>query len=146
MTFHYKTARMFRLSFVYLLLPISVLTTHAQGIRGSIKNDKGDVLPYAAIVVKNTTSGTISNTEGRYELPLAPGRYELVFQYLGFQTQQKSVDVKSGGAAPGFETVDVVMTEQAFRLQEVQARSTNEDPAYTIMRRPLPKANFTSCR
>ena len=133
---------MFRLSFVYLLLLISVLTTHAQGIRGSIKNDKGDVLPYAAIVVKNTTSGTISNTEGRYELPLAPGRYELVFQYLGFQTQQKSVDVKSGGVASGFETVDVVMTEQAFRLQEVQARSTNEDPAYTIMRRAIAKSKF----
>lgn len=134
---------MFRPFLVCLLLLISVLNSRAQGIRGTIKNANGEVLPYAAIVVKNTTvrsadAGTISNTEGRYELPLAPGRYDLVFQYLGFQTQQKSVEVKSGG----YETIDVLMTEQAFRLQEVQARSTNEDPAYTIMRRAIAKSKF----
>lgn len=133
---------MFRLFLVCLIPLFSIFNSQAQGIRGTIKNANGDVLPYAAVVVKNTTArsadaGTISNTEGRYELPLAPGRYDLVFQYLGFQTQQKSVEVKNA-----FETIDVVMTEQAFRLQEVQARSNNEDPAYTIMRRAIAKSKF----
>lgn len=123
------------LSIVFLLTLIS--TAHAQGIRGTIKTEKGEVLPYAAIVVRNSTSGTISNTEGRYELPLAPGRYDVMFQYLGFQTQQKSIEVKTA-----FETLDVVMVEQAYRLQEVQARSNNEDPAYTIMRRAIAKSKF----
>jgi len=133
---------MLRPVFSCLFLLVTALISQAQGIRGTIKNANGEVLPYAAVVVKNTTAGTISNTEGRYELPLAPGRYDLAFQYLGFQTQQKSVEVKSGGPAGRFETIDVVMTEQAFRLQEVQARSNNEDPAYTIMRRAIAKSKF----
>ncbi|KAB7731136.1 carboxypeptidase-like regulatory domain-containing protein [Rudanella paleaurantiibacter] len=133
---------MLRLYVIGILLFISQLTAYAQGIRGTIKTTGGDVLPYAAIVVKNgtgkgTDAGTISNTEGRYELPLAPGRYEVVFQYLGFAAQQKTVEVKSG-----FETIDVVMAEQVIRLQEVQARSTNEDPAYTIMRRAIAKSKY----
>lgn len=128
---------MTRLLLTTLLTALTLLIAQAQGIRGTIKNAKGDELPYAAILIKNSTQGSISNTEGRYELPLPPGRYEVVFQYLGFQTQQKSVEVKGS-----FETIDVTMKEVAYQLQEVQTRSTNEDPAYTIMRRAIAKSRY----
>ncbi|RCR68672.1 DUF5686 and carboxypeptidase regulatory-like domain-containing protein [Larkinella punicea] len=109
----------------------------AQGIRGTIKTSKGEVLPYAAIVVKGTSSGAITNSEGRYEVPLKPGKYAVVFQYLGFQAQEKAVEIGSD-----WQTVDVTMEEQAFRLQEVQAREGKEDPAYSIMRRAIAKARY----
>ncbi len=128
---------MFRHFFTSICCCLFSIAVFGQGIRGVIKNEKGEVLPYAAIVVKSTPNGTIANTEGRYELPLAPGRYDVVFQYLGFQTQQKSVDVKGE-----FVSLDVVLVEQAYRLQEVSTKSTNEDPAYTIMRRAIAKSKF----
>jgi hypothetical protein len=117
-------------------LPV-LAQTPAGGLRGSIRTAKGEPLPYAAVVVKNSTNGTITNAEGRYELPLPAGRYEVVFQYLGFQTQQQTVTISSG-----FEIVDVVMTEQVIQLREFNTKSTNEDPAYTIMRRAIAKSRF----
>ncbi|GAB3336879.1 DUF5686 and carboxypeptidase regulatory-like domain-containing protein [Larkinella ripae] len=111
--------------------------TTAQGIRGTIKTTQGEVLPYAAIVVKGTSNGAITNAEGRYEVPLKPGKYAIVFQYLGFQAQEKTVEIGSE-----WQTIDVTMQEQAFRLQEVQARQGKEDPAYSIMRRAIAKAKY----
>lgn len=95
------------------------------------------MLPYAAIVVKGTPNGTISNAEGKYELTLAPGHYDLIFQYLGFQAQQKAIDVRNG-----FTTLDISLEEQTYKLQEVEAKGGQEDPAYSIMRRAIAKAKF----
>ena len=117
----------------------SVTVSAQSGLRGTIKNANGDAMPYAAISVKNTDrmQGTISNAEGRYELPLSPGSHVVVFQYLGFQAQQKTVEIGTG-----FTELNITLTEQVVRLQEVQAKSGNEDPAYTIMRRAIAKSRF----
>ncbi|AQG80380.1 DUF5686 and carboxypeptidase regulatory-like domain-containing protein [Spirosoma montaniterrae] len=125
----------FKLTVFFTLL--TTLGLAQTGLRGTVKNSKGDAMPYAAIIVKGTSQGTISNDEGRYEIALPSGQYTIVFQYLGFQTLQKSVEVGSG-----FQTLDVVLEEQAFRLAEVQAKVGNEDPAYTIMRRAIAKSRF----
>ncbi|GAB3961926.1 DUF5686 and carboxypeptidase regulatory-like domain-containing protein [Spirosoma harenae] len=112
-------------------------TSNSGGLRGSVKTKAGEVLPFAAVIVKGTPTGTITNAEGRYEIALAPGKYDIVFQYLGFQTIQKSVEVSAG-----FSTLDATMEEQAYRLAEVQTKAGNEDPAYTIMRRAIAKSRF----
>ncbi|MFC5408051.1 DUF5686 and carboxypeptidase regulatory-like domain-containing protein [Larkinella bovis] len=109
----------------------------AQGIRGTIKTTQGEALPYAAILVKGTSTGAVTNAEGHYEVPLKPGKYTIVFQFLGFQAQEKSVEIGND-----WQTIDVTMQEQAFRLQEVQAREGKEDPAYSIMRRAIAKAKY----
>ncbi|MFD2569739.1 DUF5686 and carboxypeptidase regulatory-like domain-containing protein [Spirosoma soli] len=111
--------------------------TSSTGLRGTVKSAGGEMLPYAAIVVKGTANGTITNAEGRYEIGLAPGKYTIVFQFLGFQSVQKPVEVTTG-----FTTLDATLEEQAFRLAEVQTKAGNEDPAYTIMRRAIAKSRF----
>ncbi|GAB3028588.1 DUF5686 and carboxypeptidase regulatory-like domain-containing protein [Spirosoma pulveris] len=116
--------------------------TGTTGLRGTVKNTQGDVLPFAAVIVKGTdasakSTGTITNAEGRYEIVLAPGKYNIAFQYLGFQTIQKPVEIGTG-----FTTLDATLEEQALRLAEVQTKAGNEDPAYTIMRRAIAKSRF----
>ena len=128
------------LSLVSLVYATGVLAQ--TGLRGMVKSAQGEVLPYAAVVVKSTATGakptgTITNVEGRYEIALTPGSYTVAFQFLGFQTVQKSVDIGTG-----FTTVDAVLEEQAYRLAEVQTKAGNEDPAYTIMRRAIAKSRF----
>ena len=112
------------------------------GLRGTVKNAQGEALPFAAVIVKGTeasarTTGTITNAEGRYEIALAPGKYTIVFQFLGFQTVQKPAEITTG-----FSTLDATLEEQAYRLAEVQTKAGNEDPAYTIMRRAIAKSRF----
>ncbi|GAB3751765.1 DUF5686 and carboxypeptidase regulatory-like domain-containing protein [Spirosoma pomorum] len=122
----------------FLLVFSCVIQVSAQtGLRGLVKNSQGETLPYAAVIVKGTPQGTITNTEGRYEIPLPAGKYDIVFQFLGYQTVQKSVTIESG-----FAKLDATLEEQAFRLAEVQTKAGNEDPAYTIMRRAIAKSRF----
>ncbi|QJW89097.1 carboxypeptidase-like regulatory domain-containing protein [Spirosoma taeanense] len=132
--------------FLLVLFTLLYIAAHAQtgttGLRGLVRTAQGDALPYAAVVVKGPapatrTTGTITNAEGRYEIGLQPGRYEIVFQFLGFQSVQKQVEISSG-----YVTLDVTMQEQAYRLAEVQTKAGNEDPAYTIMRRAIAKSRF----
>lgn len=109
----------------------------ASGIKGIIKTKNGEPLPFAAIIVKGTAISTISNEEGRYQLDLKPGYYEVIFQYLGFKTGQKGFTVENK-----METFDLTMEEQALNLGEVRIGSRDEDPAYTIMRRAIAKSRY----
>ena len=106
-------------------------------LRGTVKTKNGKPLPFAAIVVKGSGVGTMSNDEGKYQLDLKPGFYEIVFQYLGFKTTQKALTIE---AKP--QTLDVVLEEQPLSLGEVRVGAQDEDPAYTIMRSAIAKSRF----
>ena len=132
-----------RLGLSIVLVLLSITLTYAQtGLRGTIKTATGEPLPYAAVVVKTTDQdtrpqGTITNAEGRYDIALLPGTYTVTFQFLGFQAVQKAVTITGD-----YQTLDVALQEQAYRLAEVQTKAGNEDPAYTIMRRAIAKSRF----
>jgi hypothetical protein len=107
------------------------------GIKGIIKTKSGEPLPFAGILVKGTNISTISNEEGKYQLDLKPGFYEIIFQYLGFKTGMKPFTIEGG-----MQTFDVTMEEQALNLGEVRIGNKGEDPAYTIMRRAIAKSRY----
>ena len=109
----------------------------ASGVKGVIKTKKGEPLPFAAIIVKGTSISTISNEEGRYQLDLKPGYYEVIFQYLGYKTGQKGFTVEDK-----MQTFDLTMEEQALNLGEVRIGARDEDPAYTIMRSAIAKSRY----
>ncbi len=111
--------------------------TPSGGVRGIIKTKKGEPLPFAAIIVKGTSVSTISNEEGRYQLDLKPGYYEVIFQYLGYKTGQKGFTVEDK-----MLTFDLTMEEQALSLGEVRIGARDEDPAYTIMRSAIAKSRY----
>jgi hypothetical protein len=123
-----------------LLLSFLVLLTtssYAGGIKGTIKDEKGEVLAFATIFVKQTGTGTTTNENGLYELALLPGDYDIVFQYVGYETIVKKINVTSS-----FQEIDVVMRMQTTMLQTVTIHAGKEDPAYTIMRKAIAKANY----
>ncbi|GGM98703.1 hypothetical protein GCM10010967_35710 [Dyadobacter beijingensis] len=130
-----------RYLFAFCLVLLSACLTLAQapasGIKGVIKTRKGEPLPFAAIIVKGASVSTISNEEGRYQLDLKPGYYEVIFQYLGFKTGQKGFTVEDK-----MQTFDLTMEEQALNLGEVRIGSKDEDPAYTIMRSAIAKSRY----
>jgi hypothetical protein len=106
------------------------------GIKGTVRNNDGP-LGFATIFVKQLGTGTATNQEGFYELSLPPGIYEIVFQYLGFESQVKNVTV-----GQEFIILDIMMKEQAVMLQNVTVTAGKEDPAYTIMRKAIAKAKY----
>lgn len=121
---------------IALLLP---LVSHGQNavVRGSIMDEEGNPLSFATIFVKQTATGTTANEDGKYEISVPPGRYELVFQHLGRKSEVRMVDVTSG-----ITDMNITLSPQEILLQSVTVDADDEDPAYSIMRRAIAKANY----
>jgi TonB-linked SusC/RagA family outer membrane protein len=74
-------------------------------IKGTVTDGaKGDRLPGVSIVVKGTTRGTTSNSDGTYALALPSTPAVLIFSFVGYQTVERAVN--------GQGTLDVGLEEQ----------------------------------
>ncbi|HEY9116455.1 MAG TPA: DUF5686 and carboxypeptidase regulatory-like domain-containing protein, partial [Roseivirga sp.] len=93
--------------------------------------------PFASIYVKQGGTGTSSNIEGNFELPLPSGTYDVTFQFMGYASQQRQIQV-----AGGFSTLNIVMQPQVYDLPTVIVTGKSEDPSYTIMRKAIAKAKY----
>jgi len=127
-------------SFYKVLFFLFLLNTgfvFAGGLRGRVKADDGATLGFTTIFVKQLGTGTAANADGFYEIPLPAGTYDVVFQYLGYETQERQVTI-----GEGFVELNVVLKTQVMVLQTVTVRAGNEDPAYTIMRKAIAKAKY----
>ena len=102
------------------------------GIKGKIKNEKGEVMPFASVLVKGTEIGTMANQDGDYEIKLKVGSYEIVFQYIGYQSVTKKVEI-----AENVQTLNITMKEISIELGGVKVSNNKEDPALTIMRKTI---------
>lgn len=84
----------------YLIFPLVFCffcnLAFAQNARifGSVKSDSGELLPGVTLLLKGTTKGAMTDLRGQYEITnLSPGKYILAVSYLGFETQEKAVEV-----------------------------------------------------
>ncbi len=109
----------------------------AQGIKGTIKNDEGEILPFATIYVKELGTGTATNADGNFEIRMAPGEYSLVFQYIGYKASERQVQV-----AAEFVELNITLKTQVVVLKDVVVRAGKEDPALTIMRKAIAKSKY----
>ncbi len=112
-------------------------SAQAGGIKGRITAEDGSPLAYATIFVKQTGSGAATDSDGYYEVTLSPGRYEISFQYLGYETQIQNLEI-----GIDFVEINISLKSQTVVLQNVTVRAGNEDAAYTIMRKAIAKAKY----
>ncbi|CAN5705469.1 DUF5686 and carboxypeptidase regulatory-like domain-containing protein [soil metagenome] len=116
------------------LFIICYSNSFAGKISGVVSDDKGSILPYASILVKENSKGTTCNQEGKYILELKPGNYTIVVRYVGFARQEKKVYVTNDVLELNF-----TLLPQQLILNEVVVKSGGEDPAYEIIRNAIKK-------
>lgn len=117
----------------YLLF---ILSLNAQ-ISGTITDTREEPLPFASIYIKGTSKGTTSNIQGNFELDLAPGKYDLVFQYVGYQ--QKIVQLQ---VTPAPQILNIELVEETVELKEIVVNANAEDPAYPVIRKAIAKRKY----
>lgn len=100
------------LSFVSLMFSFTHLSAQTT-ISGQIQDVSGQSLPGVTIILKGTTTGTISDFDGNYELRNVPVDGTLLFSFVGMQAQEIKVD--------GKEVINVTMIEESIGLDEVVA-------------------------
>ncbi|WP_217651630.1 SusC/RagA family TonB-linked outer membrane protein [Mariniphaga anaerophila] len=82
-------------------------------ITGKVTDSFGQPLPSVTVVIKGTTQGTVTTSDGEYILTNIPEDATLVFSFVGMKTQEIPVG--------GQTSIDVVMQEEAIGLEEVVA-------------------------
>ncbi len=78
-----------KLSLVLLLVCFAIGLTMAQrNISGTVTDEKGEALIGASILAKGTSSGTITDIDGKFTFTVPDGVTALVISYTGFSTQE----------------------------------------------------------
>ncbi len=60
-------------------------------VRGKVSDEKGETLPGVNILVKGTTQGTISGSDGTYSIVVPDENAELIFSFVGYLSEEVKV-------------------------------------------------------
>lgn len=122
--------------YAIILLTFCLLShTFAQKVilKGIIKDNKGEIIPFASVYLKNTSNGTSANIDGAYILNLKKGDNEIVFKAIGYKPLEKSLSIAEN------TDLNIVLTPENYTLNTVNIKVGSEDPAYEIIRKTIRK-------
>lgn len=94
-------------------LPSKFMTQQSNTISGKVTDDSGMPLPGVTVVVKGTTTGTITGTDGYYSLGNVSINATLIFSFVGMKTQELAVSGKTN--------INVILFEETVGIEEVVA-------------------------
>lgn len=80
-------------------------------INGTVSSSSGETLPGVSILVKGTTTGTITNIDGEFSLEVPGAAETLVFSFVGMTTQEVAIGNQT--------TMNVVLAEDVQGLEEI---------------------------
>jgi len=82
-------------------------------VSGKVSDTSGGSLPGVSVVVKGTTTGTITDADGIYKLANVPSNSTLQFSFVGMKNKEVSVSGKT--------KVNVTLDEETIGIEEVVA-------------------------
>src|SRR5262245_11670648 len=107
-------------SIFLLLLSSTLLVAQQVTVSGKVTSAvDNQSVPGVNIIVKGTTSGTVSDANGLFRVTANSGSDILVFSFIGLETQEVRIDNRS--------TIDVVMKEDKLQLEEVVISGYREE-------------------
>lgn len=95
-----------------LMIMLLYLPVHAQVIvSGTVKDAANVAIPGVNIIVKGTTTGTTTDSEGKYSIQVSETNSTLIFSAIGYSNQEVSTSNKS--------VIDIILEEDVKSLSEV---------------------------
>ncbi|PQJ72388.1 SusC/RagA family TonB-linked outer membrane protein [Polaribacter butkevichii] len=94
-----------------LLLCVQNVFSQNKTITGQVTDSQGNTLPGVSVVIKGTTKGANADFEGNYSLPDVSPNDELVFSYLGMNSQTILVGNRT--------KINVVLQDNLESLDEI---------------------------
>ncbi|HZY77872.1 MAG TPA: TonB-dependent receptor [Cyclobacteriaceae bacterium] len=93
-------------------LSLHVALAQERTISGRVTaSDDGSALPGVNVVVKGTTTGTVTDSNGEFRITAPASAEQLVFSFIGFLTQEVAIGTRS--------VIDVTMSADVQQLNEV---------------------------
>ncbi|MCW0481386.1 TonB-dependent receptor [Gaoshiqia sediminis] len=82
-------------------------------VSGRVTDSSGVALPGVTVVLKGTTQGTITDSDGNYTLASVSSDATLVFSFVGMKSQEILVSGKT--------SINIIMAEETLGIEEVVA-------------------------
>ena len=112
-----------RYFFIYFLFLPSVILSQGVSISGYITGTDSTSITGAAIAIKGTTLGTVTDKKGFYKInKIKPGTYTLRVSFIGYETLEKSVAILKGD-----NYADFTISESNIDLNEVVVTGTKSE-------------------
>jgi len=104
-----------KLTILFVLLLIGAMQgVFAQkSVSGKVTDSSNSPLPGVSVVVKGTTSGTVSDAGGKYSISNVSEKTILQFSFVGMKPQEIEVGTQT--------SMNVTLTEDAIGIEEVVA-------------------------
>lgn len=99
------------LLFFALFLNAQNMYSQDKTITGTVKDETGQPLPGASVLVKGTNIGTDTDFDGNYSLSVSNDATTLVISYVGFLAQEVAI--------AGQSSIDILLEADASQLDEV---------------------------
>ncbi len=104
-----KTITSFLLLFICFFIPTLSRAQHT--IKGTVSNTEGEKIPGVNILLKGTSTGTITDQDGQYNLEVPEPRGTLIFKFVGYKTIEVPINNRS--------TINIEMEIKEEELSEV---------------------------
>ena len=92
---------------------ISNVQLQQKSVTGLVTDESGQPLPGVTVVIKGTTQGTVTNTDGEYSLNNIPENAILQFSFVGMLTQEVEIGDQTN--------INVTMLQDFVGIEEVVA-------------------------
>jgi len=83
------------------------------------KDVNNGALAFATILVKETKTSILSDENGKYSIYLNPGKYTIEFSFVGYESFEKAVTIKTGQVT----TIDGHLSSGNYTLKDVVAEA-----------------------
>ncbi len=95
---------------LFLCCAVTAWAQNKKAITGTVKDEKGTLLPGVTVKEKGTTNGTMSSADGSFKISITPNA-TLVLSFIGYANQEVAVGDQS--------SISVVLKEDNKNLNEV---------------------------
>jgi TonB-linked SusC/RagA family outer membrane protein len=82
-------------------------------VSGKVADSSGLPLPGVSVVLKGTSTGTVTDANGKYSLTNVPANSTLLFSFVGMKTKEALVEGKS--------TINITLEDETVGIEEVVA-------------------------
>ena len=125
--------------YITILLLLINTSLFAITIKGVVKSESGEPVPYVSIIVKPASLFATADENGQYSFKLNPGKYIITFDLIGYEHEEREICVKA--EEPSISLL-VTLKEKQICLSEVVVCYKKNNEGRDIMRKVRAKRKF----
>ncbi|MCX6327600.1 MAG: TonB-dependent receptor plug domain-containing protein [Bacteroidia bacterium] len=86
-------------------------------VKGKVRDEDGEPIPGVTVIIKGITTGSITDSDGNFKIEAPDNNVEIVFSFIGYQTQSIPINGRS--------EINIVLVESVELLNEVVVTAMN---------------------